>query len=73
MITRSTVSVLSILVVAGAVVSTQVPQNPSAALLKNPVAATPESLVAGKAAYDAHCAGCHGNRAQGAPKAGVVL
>lgn len=43
------------------------------ASLRNPVATTPESLAAGKQAYDASCAGCHGNRAQGAVKAGIVI
>jgi mono/diheme cytochrome c family protein len=37
------------------------------------VASTPESIAAGKKAYDANCAACHGNRAQGAVKAGVVI
>ena len=41
--------------------------------LRNPVPSTPDSLAAGKAAYDTYCAGCHGNRAQGAEKAGVVI
>ena len=45
----------------------------SAAALKNPVAATPESIAAGKRAYDANCAACHGNRAQGAERAGIVI
>ena len=58
------------LVLSDRVVSTQ--GNPAAAALKNPVAATPESLAAGKRAYDANCAACHGNRAQGSDKAGVV-
>jgi mono/diheme cytochrome c family protein len=41
--------------------------------LTNPVASTPESIAAGKKAYDAYCAACHGNVAQGAVKAGVVI
>jgi mono/diheme cytochrome c family protein len=41
--------------------------------LVNPVAATPESLTAGKRAYDINCAACHGNLAQGALKAGVAI
>jgi mono/diheme cytochrome c family protein len=44
-----------------------------AARLTNPVASTPESIAAGKKAYDANCAACHGNRAQGAVKAGVTI
>ncbi len=41
--------------------------------LRNPVAPTPESIAAGKKAYDTNCAPCHGNMAQGAVKAGVVI
>ena len=55
------------------VVSTQEARNPGAAALKNPVAATPASIAAGKKAYDDNCAGCHGNRAQGAVRAGIVI
>ena len=55
------------------VVSTQEARNPGAAALKNPVAATPASIAAGKKAYDENCAGCHGNRAQGAVRAGIVI
>lgn len=40
---------------------------------KNPVASTPESIAAGKRAYDANCAACHGNVAQGAAKAGITI
>jgi mono/diheme cytochrome c family protein len=41
--------------------------------LRNPVASTPESIAAGKRAYDANCAACHGNLAQGAIKAGMTI
>ena len=61
------------LAVVGRSASGQQAKNPAAAALKNPIAATPESLAAGKRVYDANCAGCHGNRAQGAQKAGVVI
>ena len=40
---------------------------------KNPVASTPESLAVGKKAYDTNCAACHGNLAQGAVRAGIVI
>jgi mono/diheme cytochrome c family protein len=50
----------------------QTTQNAAAAQLKNPVASTPESQAAGKKIYDANCAGCHGNMAQGAVKAGTI-
>jgi mono/diheme cytochrome c family protein len=47
-------------------VSTMLAQgNPEAAQLKNPVAATPESLAAGKQVYQRYCASCHGTSAQG--------
>ena len=39
--------------------------DPEAAKLKNPVVSTPESIAAGKKAYEVNCGGCHGNMAQG--------
>lgn len=36
-----------------------------AAKIKNPVAATPESIEAGKKTYDTACASCHGADAKG--------
>jgi mono/diheme cytochrome c family protein len=47
--------------------------DPDPARLSNPVAATPESIAAGRKSYDANCAACHGSRAQGAVKAGVAI
>jgi mono/diheme cytochrome c family protein len=41
--------------------------------LKNPVAPTPASIAAGKQFYDGNCAACHGDRAQGAVKAGMTI
>jgi mono/diheme cytochrome c family protein len=41
--------------------------------LRNPVAATPESIATGKRVYDANCAACHGSLAQGAVKAGMTI
>jgi mono/diheme cytochrome c family protein len=38
-----------------------------AAKLKNPVAATPESIAAGQQLYARNCASCHGRNGQGGP------
>jgi mono/diheme cytochrome c family protein len=47
--------------------------NPETRKPGNPVAPTPASIAAGRKAYDANCAACHGNLAQGAVKAGVAI
>jgi mono/diheme cytochrome c family protein len=73
MTTRASLWILAIGLVCGGIVSTGEAQDPSVAALKNPVAATPESIAAGKRAYDANCASCHGNMAQGAERAGVLI
>src|SRR5262245_20108370 len=66
--------VLSVAALAVTVAAASQPApNSQAAALRNPVPATPESLAAGKRAYDTNCAACHGNRAQGAVKAGVTI
>jgi mono/diheme cytochrome c family protein len=57
----------------GALALTQEPARPNAAALKNPVAATPQSLAAGKKAYDENCAACHGPKAEGSVKAGTII
>jgi mono/diheme cytochrome c family protein len=41
--------------------------NPDAAKLKNPVAASPESLMRGQAEYTRLCANCHGANGKGGP------
>ncbi len=41
--------------------------------LRHPVAPTQASIAAGKRAYDATCAACHGPLAQGAVKAGMTI
>jgi mono/diheme cytochrome c family protein len=41
--------------------------NPEAAAMKNPVAATPESIAAGQQSYQRYCRGCHGRDATGGP------
>jgi mono/diheme cytochrome c family protein len=67
-------SVFVVMAVVGLSLSAGARQgNPEAAKLKNPVAPTAESIAAGKKAYDVNCAGCHGNLAQGADKAGIVI
>ena len=73
MFKHATLPMLAIIVAAGGIVFSREQKNPAAAAMKNPVAATPESIAAGKRAYDANCAGCHGDRAQGAVKAGVAI
>jgi mono/diheme cytochrome c family protein/glucose/arabinose dehydrogenase len=60
-----------VLVAAGGVAVGESPQAPAA--MKNPVASTPESIAAGRKAYDTNCAACHGNRGQGAVKAGTPI
>lgn len=39
--------------------------NPAATAIKNPVAATAESIADGKRLYQRHCASCHGANAEG--------
>ena len=41
--------------------------NPAAAKVKNPVAATPESLARGQSEYQRLCANCHGSNGKGGP------
>jgi len=47
--------------------------DPEAAKIKNPVATSPESIAAGKKVYDTNCGGCHGSKAEGAERAGIVV
>jgi mono/diheme cytochrome c family protein len=39
--------------------------NPEAARIQNPVAASPDSIAAGKGVYQRYCATCHGLNAEG--------
>src|SRR5205085_828348 len=39
--------------------------NPEAARVQNPVAATPESIAAGRQIYQRYCATCHGRNGEG--------
>lgn len=41
--------------------------SPAAAARRNPVAATPESIAAGKRSYEKSCASCHGTNGEGGP------
>lgn len=41
--------------------------NAEAAKAKNPIAATPESLAAGRQMYQRNCASCHGTSGNGGP------
>ena len=68
---RATVPAVAALFLGTVVLSQEAAQN--AAALKNPVAATPASLAAGKKAYDENCAACHGQKAEGSVKAGVII
>ena len=39
--------------------------NPAAAMIKNPVPGTPESIAAGRSTFAWHCARCHGKGGKG--------
>jgi mono/diheme cytochrome c family protein len=60
---RTAVILAAGVLAAGALISAQA--NPEAAKVKNPVAATPESIAAGKAVYTRYCAVCHGTSGHG--------
>jgi glucose/arabinose dehydrogenase/mono/diheme cytochrome c family protein len=62
-----------VILLGASLASSQAPRDGTTAPLTNPVSATPDSLAVGKRAYDINCAACHGNRAQGSVKAGVVI
>ncbi len=73
---RKVVSARTAAVAAPAAQAPRAGQNnatPSPASLKNPIAPTAESIAAGKRVYDTMCASCHGNKAQGAVKAGTAI
>jgi mono/diheme cytochrome c family protein len=57
----------AIVLVCGGQIAGVAQGNPEAAKMKNPVAASPESLAAGQQMYRRHCAPCHGIRGEGGP------
>jgi mono/diheme cytochrome c family protein len=70
---RTTRPLLAVFLTGAGLVASQDIKNPQAAAIKNPVASTPESIAAGKRAYDENCSSCHGDKAQGAEKANIKL
>lgn len=69
----SAAAVLAAVLAGGPATSSQARADRTAAAVQNPLAATPDVIAAGKKAYDANCAACHGDRAQGAVRAGLVI
>jgi mono/diheme cytochrome c family protein len=69
----SAVAALSLSLVTFAAAAQQQHKHPEAAKMKNPVAASPSSIAAGKKLYDAQCASCHGATGKGDGKAGALL
>jgi mono/diheme cytochrome c family protein len=59
------VLVVSLLPIGVAGIVARAQGNPEAAKIANPVAATPESIAAGRPIYVRYCASCHGTSAQG--------
>jgi mono/diheme cytochrome c family protein len=63
---RFRIFIAALALACSARIVTSAQANPEAAKVKNPVAATPESIAAGKAVYT-KCAPCHGVRGDGGP------
>ena len=56
-----------VLVLVGRLAAQAPGGDPAAAAMKNPVAATPESIADGQQSYQRYCRGCHGKDATGGP------
>jgi mono/diheme cytochrome c family protein len=59
--------VIVAVIVCGSRLALVAQSNAEAAKIKNPVAATPESIAAGQQIYLRNCASCHGRNGQGGP------
>lgn len=57
--------VIGVALAALAAFSLSAQGNPEATQVKNPVAASPDSIAAGKAVYQRYCATCHGLNGEG--------
>ena len=68
---RGLLLVSGIVCLAASVIAGQAPAkgDPEAAKIKNPVAATPESIAAGQKTFQTLCAGCHGKDGKG----GIII
>jgi mono/diheme cytochrome c family protein len=71
---RALVFVFAMLSFAGSVIARQAAGkgDPEAAKIKNPFAATPESIAAGQKTFQSLCAGCHGKDAKGGITISVI-
>ncbi len=65
--TRLRICLVTCAVISAIAALTRAQGNPEAARIKNPVAATTESLGDGKRVYQRYCASCHGSNAEGGP------
>jgi mono/diheme cytochrome c family protein len=59
------IAVAALVLVSAGRIAVVAQDNADAANVKNPVAATPESVAAGKQIYQTKCAPCHGTNGEG--------
>jgi len=59
--------VVGLLLASVAGLRTAAQGNPDAAKVQNPVPSSPESIAAGKQAFNRYCANCHGLNGEGSP------